>query len=107
MSEQALPIAVRADESAKAAHKRLDGINGSIDRFNRKIDDLDEKADAQFRTIDSKVNSILLTLATQAGADGAKSGVLESKRFWLVLVAGVCTSSVAVLVITLLLRRPG
>lgn len=95
MSEQALPIAIRAQERADSAHKRLDGINGSMRRVDDKLGDIDGKLDA-----------VLIKLALADGANQAKSGILESKRFWFVLVAGVCTSSAFVLVVTLLTRHP-
>lgn len=106
MSEPALQIAVRADESAKAAHKRLDGINGSIDRLNTKVDATADRLGAKVDVIDSKLDSVLITLATQAGAEGMKSGFLESRRFWIGIAVVLATSSTAVLLITLLTRRP-
>lgn len=95
MSENALSIAVRADESAKAAHKRLDGINGQIGKLGDKVD-----------VVDSKLDSVLITLATQAGAEGMRSGLLESRRFWIGIAVVLATSSTAVLLITLLTRHP-
>lgn len=96
MSEGALTIAVRADESSKAAHKRLDGINGQIGKLNDKVD-----------VVDSKLDSVLITLATQAGAEGMRVGFLESRRFWIGIAVVLATSSTAVLLVTLLTRRPG
>lgn len=95
MSEQALPIAIRAEERANAAHQRLDGINGSVNRVNKQLGD-----------IDSKVDSILITLATQQGAEGMKSGLMDSRRFWIGIAAVLATSSVAALLFTLLTRHP-
>lgn len=100
-----LQIAVRADESAKAAHKRLDGINGSIDRLNLKVDGFDQRMNDRVSVLDSKLDSVLITLATQEGAEGMKNGFLQSRKFWIGLVAAVCTSSMTVLLFTLLTRH--
>lgn len=105
MSEPVLQIAVRADESAKAAHKRLDGINGSIDRFHRKLDDVEENVNDKLSDIDSKVNSILITLANEEGAERMRTGFLQSRRFWVGISAALATSSVSVLMFTLLTRH--
>lgn len=106
MSEQALPIAIEGRERANAAHKRLDGINGSIDRFSRKQEDLAEKVDDQYLILDGKLNSILITLATQEGAEGMRARFLDSRKWMVVLVAGLLSSSLAVLIFTLLTRHP-
>lgn len=95
MSEQALAIAIEGRERANSAHKRLDGINGQISQVNKQLGD-----------IDSKVDSILITLATQAGAEGMKTGLLDSRRFWIGIVVVLATSSVAALLFTLLTRHP-
>lgn len=105
MSEPVLQIAVRADESAKGAHKRLDGINGSIDRFHRKLDDVETNVNDKLADIDSKVNSILITLANEEGAERMRNGFLQSRRFWITVAAGVATSSMIVLLFTLLTRH--
>lgn len=106
MSDQALPIAIEGRERANSAHKRLDGINGSIDRQNRALEKLDEKVDDRFETMEGKLNSILITLATQDGAEGMRSGLLDSRRFWIGIAAVLATSSVAALLFTLLTRHP-
>lgn len=100
-----LQIAVRADESAKGAHKRLDGINGSIDRFHGKLADVERAMSDQLGDIEDKVNSILITLANEEGAERMRTGFLQSRRFWVGISAALATSSVSVLLFTLLTRR--
>lgn len=105
VSEPVLQIAVRADESAKAAHKRLDGINGSIDRFHNKLGDVERDVKDQLGDIEDKVNSILITLASEEGAERMRTGFLQSRRFWIGIAAALATSSVSVLAFTLLTRH--
>lgn len=88
-----MAIAVRADESSKAAHKRLDGINGQIGRLNDKAD-----------VLDGKLDEVLLKLAKQDGAENVRSGLLESKRFWIGIAAILISSSLLSLLVTLALK---
>ncbi len=93
MSEDALPVAIEARELGKSAHKRLDGVNGSIDRLSGKVD-----------VIDSKVDSVLITLARQDGRELAGRGLLDSRRFLITIVVTVLTSSLVAFALTLALR---
>lgn len=92
-TDGALPIAVEARELGKSAHKRLDGINGSIERLNNKVD-----------VVDSKLDSVLITLAKQDGKDAAWRGFTDSRRFMVGLVVTVLTSAVAAFLFTLVVR---
>lgn len=92
-SGDALPVAIEARELGKSAHKRLDGINGSIDRLNGKVD-----------VIDTKLDSVLITLAQQDGRQQASRGLIDSRRFLITTIVLVLTSSVVSLLLTLALR---
>lgn len=89
-----LEIAIRAEESARAAHNRLDRMNGSIDRLTREVNTAKQE--------------ILRRLDRQDGIDEgtqkATNGFLDSKRFYITLIALAITSSVAALILPLLFR---
>lgn len=105
VTEQALPVAIEAREQARAAHKRLDGINGSVANLNTKFDTVNEKLDNRWEALDEKVTSVLITLATAEGEKRARSGFIDSKRFAAGLVVALLTSSVAAMVLALVWRH--
>lgn len=86
--DEAIIIAIRAEEASKAAHQRLDRMNGSIDRLANEV----AKANA-------KGEEILVRLARDDGEDEghskASKGFLESKRFLITTIGVIATSSVA------------
>jgi hypothetical protein len=83
VSEEALPVAIEARELGKSAHKRLDGINGSIDRLGGKVDN-----------VDAKLDQVLLRLAREDGAKERNDGFLASRWRVIGLVALIFTSAV-------------
>lgn len=93
MTESALPVAVEARAEAKAAHQRLDRMNGSIDRLGDALE-----------IVATKVDSILITIAKDEGAKLAGKGFLDSKRWWIALIAGVISSSCFAALVTILLK---
>lgn len=70
-----LELAIRADEKAKSAHERLDRMNGSIDKLAEKVSETNGKIDS--------------LLSRNDGIEQATRGFLDSRRFWLFLVAGL------------------
>lgn len=68
MAEPAIVVATRAEERAQSAHKRLDGINGSINRLNDKVD-----------ILDGKLDTVILGLAARNAADAALERTTEKK----------------------------
>lgn len=91
--DEPIVVAIEARESAKAAHHRLDRMNGSIDRLGNAVEN-----------VDSKVDEILLRLAGQEGAARAKRGFVLSRRFVVSTVALLLTCPTVAALITLLLR---
>lgn len=89
-----LAVAIEAREAAKAAHHRLDRMNGSIDRLGDRME-----------RVDGKVDAILLKLAGEDGAAKAQRGVVLSRRFVISTIAVLLSSSLAAALVTLLLRR--
>jgi hypothetical protein len=81
--EDALPVAIEARELGKSAHKRLDGINGSIDRMDAKVD-----------VLDSKLDSVLITLAKQEGSRERNESFLDSKWRVIGIVGLIFTSAI-------------
>lgn len=77
--DYSLEIAIRADEKAKAAHDRLDRMNGSIDRLAGNVAETNGKIDS--------------LLSRNAGIEQATRSFLDSRRFWLVLVAGLVSAA--------------
>ena len=74
-----MQTAIEAREQARAAHQRLDRMNGSIDKLGHE----GEKTNAKIDVLDSKVDSILITLAKTDGElrarQAERAGVLDSK----------------------------
>lgn len=88
MLDEALIAAVRAEEQAKAAHDRLDRMNGSIDRLTRTVDE-------KYAGIDAKIDAILLHQATQMGETKAKTQWLDSRNFVIGILALLTTGLLA------------
>jgi hypothetical protein len=88
-----MSIAVEARERARSAEKRLDGINGQIARSNDKLD-----------VIDSKVNSILITLAKEDGGRAASRGLIDNAKFVTTAALIVLTSAVGAAILSWVLR---
>lgn len=93
MARENLEIAIRAEESARAAHNRLDRMNGSIDRLSVEV----AKANA-------KSDQILLRLAHEDGEETAEKGFLQSKRWVITTIILVLTSSISTTAFTLFIR---
>lgn len=92
--DEALPIAIRAEAGAGEANRRLDKMNGSIDRLGDAVEETNKKVDA-----------ILLKLAGEDGAAKARGVFILTRRFVVSTCAVLLTSSLAAAAITLLLRR--
>lgn len=92
--DDALAIAMEARAEAKAAHQRLDRMNGSIDRLGNKME-----------VVDEKVDQVLLNQANRDGRDDASKGFLESKRWWIALLLTVVTSSLFATILTVVFRH--
>lgn len=96
--EQAHAIAIRADESAKAAHQRLDRMNGSIDRLAGQVLRVNEKAD-----------QILVQLAKDAGLDEgvrkAHRSVLDSSKWVVGLAVTFFGGGIGTVIVTYFVRR--
>lgn len=102
MSEQALTIAIRAEEAAKSAHNRLDRMNGSLDRLGREVGDL--RGDlAAFRT--EVLSRLTHEDGVQVGAAGVKKSILDKNRWVVGLAVAFISSGTFVLIATYLLRK--
>ena len=88
MAEDALEIAIRAQEAARAAHHRLDRMNGSIDRLASEV--ADAKAE------------ILKRLDTQDGAATARQRFHADARFWVATLAVLAAAVLGALLAHLL-----
>lgn len=93
----ALEIAIRAEESARAAHHRLDRMNGSIEKLNT--------------TVSSAKEEILRRLDKQDGIDEGTSSTrrsfLDSRWRVLTLAGGFIGSGVFAALFTYIVRRHG
>lgn len=69
-----LELAIRADEKAKAAHERLDRMNGSIDRLANQVSETNGK-------IDGITVSLARSDGLEQGEETARRGFLDSRRF--------------------------
>ncbi len=92
-----LEIAIRAEERAKAAHARLDRMNGSIDRLTEQVARSNATANEILRRMDREE-------AHDEGADQVSRGLIDSRRFLITTVVLVLSSSVVSLFATLVLR---
>lgn len=94
---EALEIAIRAEESAKAAHHRLDRMNGSIEKLNT--------------TVSSAKEEILRRLDKQDGIDEGthttRKSFLDSQWRVLTLAAGFVGSGAFAALFTYFVRRHG
>jgi hypothetical protein len=88
-----MEIAIRAEESAKSAHQRLNRMNGSLDRLT-----------AEVARANAKSEEILIRLARDDGGQLVSRGVIDSRRFLITTIVLVLTSSVMSLLFTLALR---
>lgn len=86
MADDALTIAIRAEEQAKAAHHRLDRMNGSIDRLAGEVRGARDELNA-------KLGQVLVQLAHDDGkVEGAtekEKGFLGSVRFYQTIAFGM------------------
>lgn len=103
--DDALPIAIEARESSKAAHHRLDRMNGSIDRLGNEMVDTKKELGGAIKEVSDNVNAILLKLAGEDGAAKARGVFILTRRFVISTCVVLLTSSIAATAITLLLRR--
>lgn len=97
MSETAIIVATRADESSKAAHKRLDRINGSLDRIDSRLDLIFTR----LGTVDTK---LARDDGVEQGSQIVHASVLDRSRFVIGLAVTFICSSVFALLLTLVWR---
>lgn len=69
-----LEVAIRADEKAKAAHERLDRMNGSIDKLAGQVSETNGK-------IDAIATAIARSDGIDQGEQAATRRFLDSRRF--------------------------
>lgn len=98
----ALELAIRADEQAKFANKRLDAVNGSIDAIKVSLENQRRESKEQF-------DSIMLKLSHDDGVhEGVRSShnsFLDSKRWVISICLTLATGSLGLALFTYLLRR--
>lgn len=99
---QALEIAIRAEEQAKFANKRLDTVNGSIDAIRVTLEGARRESKEQF---DSIMQRLAHNDGVKEGASTTKSSFLESRWRVITVSVALATGSLGVAVITYLLRR--
>lgn len=92
-----LEIAIRAEESAKAAHHRLDRMNGSIDRLTSEV----ARSNA---TSDQILRKIAHEDGFESGEQTISRGLIDSRRFLITTIVLVLTSSITALLVTWALR---
>lgn len=93
-----MAVAIEARESAKAAHHRLDRMNGSIDRLSTAVganNDLCAQILQRLAREDGR----------EEGIESTKLRFLDDKRFWIGIVAILLTSSLTLFLFTLATRR--
>lgn len=97
MPADPLEIAIRAEEAAKEAHRRLNRMNGSIDGLRTDISVARREAAEQ-------TGQILRRLDREDGGEAVSRGLIDSRRFLISTIVLVLTSSVVSLLLTLALR---
>lgn len=99
MSEE-LQIAIEARESAKAAHHRLDRMNGSIDRLVTRVEQANATGQEILRRLDRDEG-------IDEGASSVRATVLDSKRWVIGIATGFICSGLFTALFTLIVRRHG
>jgi hypothetical protein len=104
-------IAIRAEESAKAAHHRLDRNNGSIDRLGREVGDLRLEIQAARAESKTQTDAIIARLDRDAGVEHGEStvraSILDTRWKMLGVIATIAGSSVFAVLATFLVRSIG
>lgn len=89
----AFETAVRADEQARAAHHRLDRMNGSIDKLRGEVSATNAQIAAAKSEISAKIDGVLLFQAHSSGKEQGgeivRQSFLESRRFVLTLLVAL------------------
>lgn len=103
-------IAIRADESTKAAHKRLDGINGQIKRLGDSHEGLRSDVDRQMRqldvTVDVALNDPETGLRAEIASVKADTRINSLKLAALVAVVATVFTTTTSIVVSRLLHSP-
>lgn len=95
-----LTIAVQAQESAKAAHHRLDRMNGSIDRLTSQVAEANALGQEILRRLDRQDG-------LDEGSETAKRGFLDSRWRVITLAVMFVGSATFTTIFTLIARRHG
>ena len=111
MTDEALIEAIKAQASASEAHRRLDKMNGSIDKLSGGVNDLRIELQASRNESKSQYNAIIARLdrdqASEHGEDTVRASLLDTRWKLIGILATIGGSSFVAVLATVIVRSIG
>ena len=111
MTDDALIEAIKAQASAQEAHRRLDKMNGSIDRLGVGVGDLRIEVQAARSESKSQADAIIARIdrdqASEHTEDTVRASLLDTRWKLTAVIATIAGSSVFAVLATFIVRSIG
>ena len=108
MTDEALIEAIKAQAAAQEAHRRLDKMNGSLDRLGNVVSDLRVDLQAARNESKSQADAIIARIdrdkASETGEDTIRASLLDTRWKRMGVLATICGSSFFAVLATVLVR---